>query len=136
DVLRVSVHEVGQPVGFEHDCGYGIMAEALPLGVRRMPDPVENASTATSTTADDAAIMASMALLAGETAESPPSLTAVADVSPAAELAHRQGGEAGTLSPALSAPVGGIPPARLGRGFAASGNLFAALPEVVADQVT
>src|SRR5262249_59618016 len=114
DVLRVSVHEVGQPVGFEHDCGYGIMAEALPLGVRRMPDPVENASTATSTTADDAAIMASMALSAGETAESPPSLTAVADVSPAAELAHRQGEEAGTLAPAPSGHRGGISPAVLG----------------------
>jgi hypothetical protein len=37
DLLTVMTHEIGHALGFEHEAGDGVMAEALPLGVRRMP---------------------------------------------------------------------------------------------------
>ena len=37
DLLTVSLHELGHVLGRSHENGVGLMAEALPSGVRRLP---------------------------------------------------------------------------------------------------
>ena len=71
DLLSVVAHELGHELGLDHDDGDDVMAEALPVGVRRVPVAVRAPGSLAARAPIPAIIVAPGTLPIGTTAGSP-----------------------------------------------------------------
>src|SRR5262249_38451327 len=132
DLLTVIVHEIGHALGFEHEAGDGVMAESLPLGVRRMPTTSDVVIAGAGTPANDPTVVNSLLQDAHPAAVSGPSftpVTVVAIASLASEPAAASDQEAGTQPLDPLGDMAGIPVAGAGAGD------MAGIPVAVLDRV-